>query len=490
MSKEGKILLRFDKVSFGYNDDKHVIFDEASFSVREDTKITIMWQNGAGKSTTFDLILWNLKPRLGKIHIENGAKIAICRQVIPRDQMEMTVTEWFATAFEEKDYQLDMKISNVLEEVNLHADVTKPLHTFSWWQQARLLLAYALIQDPDILLLDEPTNNLDTAGIDDLVTFLLLYTKTVIVISHDADFLNMFTDGVLYLNKERKNMEQYWGDYYSVVDQIQAQIEKEIKQNARMEKKIDDAKDKINFFANKWGKMRKIAKKMKAEVAEAEANTVSVRRDDKTIADFSINFENYVWPIVEISSLSLMWTEFVPVDVDFELSIKKNQRYILEWPNGIWKTTLLKRLVDHDNTSGAVISPEIRVWYYSQDFTALDFGMQVRDALHEVAHLASDQDVYRTAARFLLTGDLLKQPIHSLSEGQKWLLCYARFVLQQPHLLILDEPTNHINFRHLPVIAEALNAYQWAILMVSHDAHFVSQLSDVETIELGRLVGR
>lgn len=113
------------------------------------------------------------------------------------------------------------------------------------------MLAYALIQHPDILLLDEPTNNLDGTGIGDLISFLIAYDKTVVVISHDADFLNLFTDGVLYLNKARCQVEQYRGDYYDVVDQIAAQIEKENMQNARAEKKIIDAKEKINFFSNK-----------------------------------------------------------------------------------------------------------------------------------------------------------------------------------------------------------------------------------------------
>lgn len=106
----------------------------------------------------------------------------------------MTVREWFETAFEEKDYQLDKKITDTLKEVNLNASLDKQLKDFSGGQQARLLLAYALIQKPDILLLDEPTNNLDKNGIGDLITFLMMYDKTVVVISHDADFLNLFTE--------------------------------------------------------------------------------------------------------------------------------------------------------------------------------------------------------------------------------------------------------------------------------------------------------
>ncbi|USN57334.1 MAG: ABC-F family ATP-binding cassette domain-containing protein [Candidatus Peribacteria bacterium] len=142
--------------------------------------------------------------------------------------------------------------------------------------------------------MDEPTNNLDADGIGDLITFLLMYEKTVVVISHDADFLNMFTDGVLYLNIMTHQVEQYWGDYYSVQDQIEAQVEKEIKQNARAVKQIQDAKDKINQFSQKGGKMRKLAKKMRGQVEEAEDDLVEVRRDDKTIKKFSIDFENFV----------------------------------------------------------------------------------------------------------------------------------------------------------------------------------------------------
>lgn len=488
MNNQGNVILRFDKVSFAYNDGKKIILDEADFSLREQTKITIMGQNGAGKSTMFKMIMGELQPQKGRVILDSGKTIAIAKQVIPRDQMHLTLREYFATAFTEKDYQLDRKIANVLEEVQLTVlDYDKQLKDFSGGQQARLLLAHALIQDPDILLLDEPTNNLDDKGIWNLIGFLLTYPKTVVVISHDADFLNMFTDGVLYLNVQSHKVEQYRGDYYDVVEQIAAQIEKEKMLNARMEKQINDAKAKVSFFENKWGKMRKLASKLRDEIEDSEENKVDVRKDDKTISRFHIEFENLVGPLITINNVELLDKNHERVMKKVDLIIKKGMRYQLVWPNGIGKTTLLKRLFNaHDND--AMITDEVRVWYYSQDFNALDMNMLVWDALHEVSNEVTDQEVYKVASQFLLTGDLLKNTIASLSEWQKGLLCYARFVIQKPHVLILDEPTNHINFRHLPVIAQALNAYEWGIIMVSHDQAWVDQLKDIEILDLGRLV--
>lgn len=518
-SNQNPVIMRFDDVSFAYNDGKHPILVESDFSIRQNTKITIMGQNGSGKTTIFKMITGELTPQKGKINIVQGNTIAIARQVIPRDQLHLSIKEFFETAFAEKDYQIDRKITEILKVVNFNAPMNKPIKEFSGWQQARLLLAYALIQHPDILLLDEPTNNLDETGINDLIMFLLSYDKTVVVISHDADFLNLFTDGVLYLNKGTCKVEQYRWDYYDVVEQIAAQIEKDQMANARAEKKIADAKEKINFFSNKWGKMRKLASKMRDEVEEAENNKVEVRKEDKTIKPFSIEFENYVGPIVTINKIWLMNASHEVEIHKFPLTIKKWERYMFIGPNGIGKSSLLKRLMmihqhkekimkeytaiiedktkdiiiqepdtTHPEENIAMIHNKVRVGYYSQDFDALDMNMIVRDNLQEIAWDTTDQDIFRVAAQFLLSGGVLKNTIGSLSEWQKWLLCYARFVLQKPHLLILDEPTNHINFRHIPIIAQSLNTYQWAMIIVSHDKGFTDQLEDVKIIDLWKLI--
>ena len=174
--EQGNVVVRFSGVTFGYDEEKPLL-DEVDFSVREGAKLTLMGQNGAGKSTIFKLLTGVYTPQKGAIHIEQGATVAIALQVMARENMEKTVREFFAGAFPEVPYNLDGQIKNVLETVQLEAPLEKQIRDFSGGQQARLLLAYALIQEPDILLLDEPTNNLDQEGIGHLMTFLIMYPK-------------------------------------------------------------------------------------------------------------------------------------------------------------------------------------------------------------------------------------------------------------------------------------------------------------------------
>lgn len=480
----GNVVLRFNGVKFGYDEEKPLL-DEVDFSLREGAKFTLMGQNGAGKSTIFKLMTGVLKPQKGTISIEQGAKVAIALQVMAREHFEKTVREFFAEAFEEVPYNLDGQIKDVLETVNLVAALDKKIRDFSGGQQARLLLAYALIQQPDILLLDEPTNNLDQAGIEHLTGFLIMYPKTVLVISHDADFLNLFTEGVLYLDSFTRKMEQYVGNYFDVLEEIAARLERERMQNARLLKEIQDRKDKINFFSNKGGKMRKLASKLRDQVEEAEEDMVDVRREDKTIRDFEIPAQEFSDVVVNMTSVPLL-KDGESTHAPVEIILRKNRRLRIIGPNGIGKTTLLRRLADREDP-GMVIHPEVKVGYYRQDFSGLDFDMTAYDCLAQVMEIESNENLRQVAAEFLLTGDLLRNKVGSLSEGQKGLLCFARFVLQKPGLLILDEPTNHINFRHLPVIARALENYKGTIILVSHSQEFIDQLHINETLDLGSL---
>ncbi|MDR3546952.1 MAG: ATP-binding cassette domain-containing protein [Candidatus Pacebacteria bacterium] len=481
-----EVLLRFENVSFEYGHN-HPILNEVDFSVRKGMKVTLMGQNGAGKSTLFKLITGEYKPENGKVQIMRGVSIAMAHQVIPPAMREKTMREFFEACFPEKVYDIDPKIDAVLEVVNLNAPKDRIISAFSGGQQARLLLASALIQDPDLLLLDEPTNNLDKAGIEHLTAFLKSYEKSCMVISHDAEFLNSFTEGVLYLDVHTRKVEQYFGTYYDLLKEITARIERENRKNAQIEKKIQENKDKANFFSHKGGKMRLVAQKMRAEIEEMEENKVDVRKEDKTIRPFTIPMPpDVIGDLLTITSYTTLDPKtHKPKEHKKGLVLKKRDHLLLQGPNGIGKTTLLESLAK-GTAVGAKIAPGVRVGYYRQDFSTLNFEHTVREALLAVMEKPDEEKMRATAAGFLLTGDVVGKKIGVLSEGQKGLVAFARLVLERPALLILDEPTNHINFRHLPVIAKALDAYEGAMILVSHVPEFVAQIRIDEILDLGK----
>ena len=479
------MFVRFDNVSFEFGHNKPIL-DGVNFSVRKGSKVTIMGQNGAGKSTIFKLITKELFPEDGNIFIGQETTIAISKQVIPRDNLGLTVREFFEKSFDKKIYDIDRRIDDVLEIVNLkgHEKVhDRIVKSFSGGQQARLLLASALIQNPDVLLLDEPTNNLDKAGISHLTDFFKNYEKTCLVISHDADFLNSFSDGVLYLDVFTRKVEQYVGNYFDLLAEISARIEKENRKNAQLAKEIQENKDKANFFANKGGQMRLVARRMRDKAEELEEQKVDTRKEDKTIRSFVIPAQaNLSGQIVHITAFKTI-KNHKAMQRKTDKKIKRNQHLLLKGPNGIGKSTLLESIAKNE-AEGTLIAPGIEIGYYRQDFSTLNFEDTVYESLSRIAPKESEEKVRSVAAGFLITGDTIHNKIGNLSEGQKGLVAFARLVLQKPGLLILDEPTNHINFRHIPIIAEALNTFEGAMIIVSHVPDFIAKIRIDDILDL------
>ncbi|MCB9812291.1 ABC-F family ATP-binding cassette domain-containing protein [Candidatus Nomurabacteria bacterium] len=485
-------LIVFKEVSFEHDATKPIL-KEASFVVRRGAKLTLMGQNGAGKSTIFGLISGQLRPDEGDINLQPRTTIAVSRQIIPRAELELTVRAFFEKCFTEKVYNIDPRIDEVLEVVNLTPtdkmkDTFKEriVGSFSGGQQARLLLASALIQNPDVLLLDEPTNNLDTAGIEHLTAFLKEYRKTVIVISHDADFLNSFTEGVLYLNTQNRQVEQYQGNYHKVLHEIAARIEKEKRQNAQMAKQIQADKDKINYFAAKGGKMRLVAKKMRADIEEAEENKVDVRKEDKTIREFTIDPHGDIpLEVLKLTEVTVI-KNHEPKQAECDIVLKRGEHLQIVGPNGIGKTTLLESLAG-GHATGEHVTAGVQIGYYRQDFSNLDFDKTVFETLMASMKRKLEEEMRSIAAGFLLYGDVMRSKVGDLSEGQKGLVAFAKLKMEEPGLLILDEPTNHINFRHIPVIAKALHDFKGAMILVSHVPDFVEQIHIDQVLDLSKL---
>lgn len=481
----GEAVLRFEDLTFHYNENK-VILKEANFVVRRGAKLTLMGQNGAGKSTLFSLIMGERTPEEGRIIIGSGLRIAIAKQVIPHSKWGMTIRDFLQEAFTEKIYDIDRRAKEVFSIVHLTANPDKHIKDLSGGQKGRLLIAQALIQKPDILLLDEPTNNLDKTGINLLTEFMKNYTGTAIVISHDAPFLNSFTHGVLYINTQTNTVEQYVGNYYKVVEEIKRAVEKAERANAQLEKEIITNKEKVNFFALKGGKMRKLAAKLKDEIEELEEDKVDVRKEDRTIRPFTIPCQEDIGSvIVKFDSVEVLH-DGKPVRRNVSIELRKGDKLHITGPNGIGKTTLLEKIARRTE-KGVSVQDGISIGYYRQDFSTLDFDKTAYQELAQVLKKVDDQLVRKTAASLLLGGEVMKSKIGMLSEGQKGLLMFAYLRLQHPGLLILDEPTNHINFRHIPAIQEALKKYEGPMIIVSHVDEFVHGLGVTQTLDLGAL---
>ncbi|MDI9355234.1 MAG: ATP-binding cassette domain-containing protein [Cyanobium sp. MAG06] len=395
------------------------MYKESNYGLREGLKVTLMGPNGAGKSTLFKILLGQYQPTEGRVIIDKDLKIAIAEQFIPHSQYDITVRDFLQSAFTDKIYDIDKRAIKPFETVALSVSLDKIIRELSGGQKGRLLLARAIIQNPDILLLDEPTNNLDKAGIKLLTQFMKDYTGTAIVISHDEDFLNSFTDGILYVNTQDNKLEQYVGNYFKALEEIKRKIEADERANSQLAKEIQENKDKVNFFALKGGKMRKLAAKLRDEIEEMEDSKVEVKKDDKTIRKFDIKCQDDLGGnLLEIEEIELL-KDGVVKKYKLDLKLKKGDKIEITGPNGIGKTTLLNSIAH--NKCGK-IKEDVKVGYYRQDFSTLDFNKKSYDELASIFSRLDDNHLRSVASGFLIGGKELSTEIGALSEGQKALL--------------------------------------------------------------------
>lgn len=561
-------MIRFKDVTFAHEDDDDSsssnstssaatpILDQVNFTIAAGSKVTIMGQNGAGKSTLLRLITSTFQNQQqpanttnyeGHVWIRPGERIAVAQQTIPTAWRNWTLNQYLAYHIVQPDsnfeldeedsdddedtaraaaaaqweqmvapYELESQKARALRSVRLpNVSGDRILSSFSGGQQARLLLAAALIHRPTILLLDEPTNNLDTDGLSHLRNLIRnTADQTCVVISHDEDFLNSFTDQVLYLNVFTKTVESYAGNYYNVKTEIAKRIQRENAENTRRESKAQEKKEQANKFANKGGNLRKVAKTMRKVAAEMEQGLVAVRKEDATLHTFVIP---YTAPaaasggkLISISQVCGYFDENedennnendnqdspggggaenatrAPFLRHGPMELRAQSRVHLCGPNGIGKSSFLERIVA-GTAPGVTLAPDASVGYYRQDFHNFDFNETVWSCLETASQRKhTEEQLFTTAAAFLLRGKaVMNQTVGTLSEGQKGLLSLACLTLQRPSILILDEVTNHINFRHIPALTQAIRTFGGAVLLVSHDADFVAAIGVDATIDMG-----
>jgi ATP-binding cassette subfamily F protein 3 len=408
-------------------------------------------------------------------------------------------------------FELEDELRKVIELFGLEKlDDSMSLELLSGGQKARLLMAYAILQNPDILILDEPTNNLDQVSLARLTDYVKNFSKTLLVISHNHKFLEKFVDKVLYIDIFQQTVREFYGSYENCQRLIKEQIKKEKKEELRINKEI---KVKKEIYAKRSQQAKiydsaglaRTAKIMKKNIIKLEEQKKDILKEDRKILPFLISCNVIDDSLGAIDYIN-RWDGEKTEKISFNYQIGKSQMVLINGPNGCGKSYFLKECIAYlkaKNYEGTEVLPEkimhneevlevsdnffkriekevwfssaAKIGYYSQDFTTLNFSHTVQASMEEI-HPFKYQEMRSILAKFLFEENQLEQLVGDLSEGQKALLSWARLVFLQPNFLILDEPTNHLNFRHLPIIQNALKKYRGTVILVCHDREFVNEL--------------
>ncbi|KAK6461960.1 ATP-binding cassette family, regulator of translational elongation [Scheffersomyces coipomensis] len=350
-----------------------------------------------------------------------------------------------------------------------------PTKQFSGGWRMRLSLARALFCQPDLLLLDEPSNMLDVPSITFLANYLQGYKSTVLVVSHDRSFLNDVATDIIHQHSER--LDYYRGSNF---DSFYATKEERIKNQRReydnqmaYRKHLQEFIDKFRYNAAKSSEAQSRIKKLeKLPMLEAP-------EDEKAVTFKFPDPDNVSPPILQLQNVTFGYEPTKILINNVDLDVQMNSRIAFCGGNGTGKTTLLKLLMGQLSPLDGMVSKNgrLRIGYFAQHHVdAMDLELSAVTWMSQTFPGKTDEDYRRHLGSFGITGSLGLQKMELLSGGQKSRVAFAALCLNQPHILILDEPSNHLDTQGLDALAEALNNFAGGILMVSHDVTIIDRV--------------
>lgn len=374
-------------------------------------------------------------------------------------------------------YDAEARAEQLIDGLNLGGlTLDRQVSTLSGGQKTKLALARLLFQSPNLLLLDEPTNFLDVEATVWLMEFLERYEGALLLISHDLDLLDSSISKILRLNEFTHKIEIYRGTYSSYLEQsgdALAFIERTRAQHEREIARLRKTSDKLRGFGASRVSQRIAIDKRIAQLEKSKPDLPPSSR--RINIDFSVRYPSSPL-VIQAEHLAKSYGPKV-IFRDISFSVERGQRLIIIGLNGVGKTTLLRTLLGLTplDKGKVVIGDRVRLGYYAQENEGLNYENTVLNEANEVLP-ENIKRVRNVLGRFLFNGDRVFQQIGTLSGGEKTRLALAKMVLDGPNLLVLDEPTTHLDVQSRNIIGESLAGYPGTILAVTHDVEFVRYL--------------
>ncbi len=507
-------MIQLDSVSKAYG--AQILFVDASMTAFAGERVGLVGPNGCGKSTVFRMLTKEEEPDDGQVSVVRGATIGYFSQdvgemkgetvleatmsgagevsAVGRELAELEVAladpdradelealiERFGvvqTRFDELDgYGLEARAAEVLaglgfREAVLADDVGK----LSGGWKMRVALARILLMRPDVLLLDEPTNHLDIESIIWLEQFLRGFAGALVITSHDRAFLNRLVTKIVEI--DGGDIVTYAGDYDFYEQQRDLANAQQEAQYARQQAMLAKEKAFIERFKARASHAAQVQSRVK-KLDKIDTVTPPRRRQ---VIDFDFpSPPRSGEDVARLEGVSKAYGELKIYD-DLDLTIRRQERWCVMGVNGAGKSTLLKLIVGaiEPDAGRATLGPSVKLGYFAQHaMEILDGARTVFESLQDSFPVANVGSLKALAGAFGFPGDDVDKKCHVLSGGEKARLVLARMLFDPPNFLVLDEPTNHLDMDTKGMLIRALKGYEGTMLMVSHDRHFLSALSD------------
>jgi ATP-binding cassette subfamily F protein 3 len=464
------------------------LFDDVSLNIMSGDRIAITGPNGAGKSTLIKIILGQEEPDAGSVTFIRGTRVGYLPQESEPAGNE-TVMEVAVPHQHEHDGQFIAKVKQILASLGFkQTDHDRPAKEMSGGWIMRAHLARLLAEEPDLLMLDEPTNHLDLETLIWFQDYLKYYPGAILLISHDREFLNNLCTHIAELRSSR--IMRYTGNYDSYLEQRAAMEVTLIATAQAQQRKIDQ----LQTFADRFG-----AKASKASQAQSKRKQIErIKEEMVEVPDGPEAAMGFRFPqpqrsgqrVITLEKIKFGYGEKLIYDgIDFE--VERDQRIVLVGPNGAGKSTLLKLLAQ-------VLTPQAgehklghnaKFGYFAQHRAAmLNPKHTVFQEALDTPQRITEQAIRTVLGSFLFRGDDIYKPVSVLSGGEKSRLALVKLLLDPPNLLLMDEPTTHLDLASVDALIIALKQYQGTLVFISHDVHFIRALSThVVRVEAGTL---